>query len=411
MKQFVLLVASIAAAALLNGCGSSGSSADAPPDLKVIAGDSVATISWTAAPDVDYWLFYAPGSNVTTSNWLSIGGLAIQHVTSPYTVGGLVNGTTYSFTMNARKGGGPGGPGAVTQVITPRLAGSNWTVGTPLGTTKLNGASSFGTTNVFVGSGGAIYSQISGAAPTVQTNPAAPADLNAVVHASLGYVAVGATGTIVFSTDGATWVAKTSGTAANLFGVTTPGAGSYVAVGAGGATLFSGDGSAWTVATSATTKTLYAATYGAGRYVAVGANGAVVTSTDGSTWQAVTVNTTSDLRGVAFGLVTTFTVTGTTTTTTQTNTFVAVGTNGTLLTSTDGLTWTLRTPISTKNMNAVTYGGQFVAVGDAGSIYSSADGITWLAQSSGTLNDLNAITRTNSGYTAVGAAGTLLTSF
>lgn len=410
MKRFVLLVATLAIAAVLGGCNKSSVSADPPPDFKAVAGDAIVTVTWTAAPDVDYWLFYATGTNVTSTNWSSIGGRAVISVTSPYTISGLTNNTTYSFTMNARKNGGPGGPGAPTQVVTPRFAGSNWAVSAPLGTGRLNGISTTALTNVIVGSGGVIYAGANGTVPVTQTNPSAPADLNGVVNGGLGFAAVGASGNIVFSADGTTWTSKTSGTVADLYAVTTPGTGAFVAVGAAGTTLFSGDGSTWTVATSATTKPLYAVAYGIGRYVAVGAGGTIVTSTDGTTWTAVATTATNDLRAVTLGTFLVTTGTGTTATTTTSNIFVATGVAGTLLTSADGLTWTLRSPISPTTMNAVAFSGQFVAVGNAGSIYTSADGITWQARTSGTTNDLTALGRTLSGYTAVGAAGTNLTS-
>lgn len=410
MKRFVLLMASIAISALLNGCSSKSGSADAAPDFRAIAGDGAVTLVWTAAPDVEYWLFYASGSAVTTSNWLSIGGRAVTNATSPHIITGLVNGTTYSFTMNGRKHGGPGGPGAPTQVVTPRFAGSNWAVGAPLGTGKLNGVSAASTTNVIVGAGGSIFAGLAGATPTAKINPSAPADLNAVLTGSLGFVSVGAAGTVVFSADSTTWTTKTSGTVADLYALATRGAGAFVAVGAAGTIISSVDGSTWLAATSATTKHLYAATYGNGRYVAVGAQGTVVTSTDGAAWQAVAVNTTNDLRGVALGTFVATTGTGTTATTTTTNVFVAIGAAGTVLTSPDGLVWTLQAPISTNNMNAIAFSGQFVAVGNAGSIYTSADGISWQARSSGTVNDLTALSRTSTGYTVVGAAGTNLTS-
>ena len=411
MKRFVFLLAFIAIAAVLNGCGNKGGSADAPPDFKAVAGDGVVTLTWTAAPDVEYWLFYANGSGVTTSNWLSIGGKAVINVKSPYTIGGLINNNTYSFTMNGRKNGGPGGPGAPTQVLIPRLAGASWTANAPLGSGRLNGISALANANVIVGSGGTIFGGPGGAVPVPQTNPSAPANLNAVTYGGLGFATVGAAGTVVFSTDGTTWATKTSGTVADLYAVATPGTGALVAVGAAGTIIVSTDANTWTAATSATSKHLYAATYGVGRYVAVGAGGSVVTSTDGTTWQAVSVNTTNDLRAIALGVLPTTTGTGTAVTTTTTNLFVALGAAGTLLTSSDGLTWTLRSPISANTMNAVAFSGQFVAVGNAGSIYTSADGITWQPQVSGTVNDLTALARTNSGYTAVGAAGTNLTSF
>ena len=406
MNRFIVLMASLAITALLNSCSNSANSADAPPDFKAVAGDSSVTITWTAAADVEYWVFFAKGTNVTTANWLSIGGSAVAKVTSPYVVGGLVNGTAYSFTMNGRKNGGPGGAGAPTQVVTPRLAGSNWVVGAPLSAARLNGVGTTATSNTAVGAGGAIFSIASGAAAATQTNPAAPADLNAVLNGGLGFVAVGAAGTVIFTSDALTWTTKTSGTVADLYALATPATGAFAAFGAAGTIITSSDGSTWTSVTSGTTTNLYAGAYGAGRYVAVGAQGTIVTSTDGTTWQTIASGTTRDLRAVTFGILTT--TTGTTTTTA--NLFVALGAAGTFLTSSDGLAWTLRTPMSTSNMNAAVYGGQYVAVGSGGAIYTSADGISWRAETSGTTNDLTALARTANGYVAVGAAGTYLTS-
>ena len=406
MNRFIQLMASLAITALLNGCSNKSSSADAPPDFKAVAGDSSVTITWTAAADVEYWVFYAKGSNVTSTNWLSLGGTAVTKVTSPYTLGGLINGTTYSFTMNGRKNGGPGGSGAPTQVLTPRLAGANWVTGAPLGTARLNGVGATATSNVAVGAGGAIFSIVTGAAAVTQINPAAPADLNAVANGGLGFAAIGNAGTVIFTTDALTWATKTSGTVADLYALATPATGAFAAFGAAGTIITSTDASTWISVTSGTTKNLYGGVYGGARYVAVGAEGTLITSTNGTTWQTIAVNTTRDLRAVGFAAL----VTTSGTTTTTTNTYVALGAAGTLLTSTDGLAWTLRTPLSTGNINAVVYGGQFVAVGANGAIFTSADGIVWQTQTSGTTNELTAIARTATGYVAVGAAGTYLTS-
>jgi Fibronectin type III domain len=412
MKSIASLFTNIATAfvvaALLascNGVGSSGTSADAPPDLKATAGDSQVTLTWTPQPDVEYWLFYAPVAGVTTSNWASLGGRAVVNVSSPYVLSGLVNGSTYSFTMNGRKKGGPGGPGAPTQVAVPRLAGSVWSAGPALGTTTLNGvaagAITAGNSTVAVGNGGAIYSAIAGAAAVVRTNPAGAADLNAVAFGSSGYVTVGAAGTILLSTDAITFTAQTSNTTNTLYGVVSNGVAGFVAVGAGGTVLNSADGKTWTVATSGTTNDLYAITLGSGRYIAAGKNGTLITSTDTTTWTTVTLTATDDLRGAAVG----------TNATTSTVLFVAVGAAGTLFSSTDGTTWTKQTPISANDFAAVIYGGQFVAVGNAGSIYTSSDGTTWKSQTSGTTSDLKGSTRSSAGYTAVGATGTNLFSF
>ena len=67
--------------------------------------------------------------------------------------------------------------------------------------------------------------------------------------------------------------------------------------------------------------------------------------------------------------------------------------------------------VGANDLNAVIYGGQFVAVGSAGGIYTSPDGLTWTPRTSGTTADLTAVTRTQTGYTAVGTGGTIVSSF
>ena len=64
--------------------------------------------------------------------------------------------------------------------------------------------------------------------------------------------------------------------------------------------------------------------------------------------------------------------------------FISVGDSGTILTSSDnGTTWDNRTSGTTNNLWGVTYGnGIYVVVGD-GTILTSSDGITWIIRSAG----------------------------
>jgi hypothetical protein len=156
--------------------------------------------------------------------------------------------------------------------------------------------------------------------------------------------------------------------------------------------------------TSGTLNDLYSAAYGNSRYVAVGANGTLLTTTDAVTWETVATNTTRDLRGVTIGALNPNTLDAT-------PLFVAVGAAGTVLTSSDGLAWKLQSPISTDDFASVTFGSQFVAVGKAGKIYTSVDGVTWQAQSSRTTNDLTAVSTFAPGYSAVGESGTNIFSY
>jgi hypothetical protein len=99
-----------------------------------------------------------------------------------------------------------------------------------------------------------------------------------------------------------------------------------------------------------------------GLFVTVGNVGTILTSSDGISWTERTSGTTNNLYGVTYGggLV------------------LTVGDNGTILTSSDGSTWTSRTSGITNNLYGVTYGGGlFVTVGDNRTILTSSDGTTW----------------------------------
>jgi len=114
---------------------------------------------------------------------------------------------------------------------------------------------------------------------------------------------------------------------------------------------------------------LYGVTYGKGTFVAVGgdgSNGIIVTSFDGATWTAIS-GTFLQLNAVAYG----------------NGTFVAVGDHGTILISSDGETWIERTSYSgtTDDLHAIAYGnGTFVVLSDSDTILISSDGYTWKAK-------------------------------
>ena len=57
--------------------------------------------------------------------------------------------------------------------------------------------------------------------------------------------------------------------------------------------------------------------------------------------------------------------------------FCAVGNNGLIMTSPDGVNWTKRNTITGNNLLDVVYYEKFIAVGIYGVIYTSSDGINW----------------------------------
>ena len=91
-----------------------------------------------------------------------------------------------------------------------------------------------------------------------------------------------------------------------------------------------------------------------------------------------------------------------------TNLYVAVGSDGILETSPDGITWTSRTSgFGTNAINAVAYAnGLWVIGGAAGNLATSTDGITWTARTSqfGT-NAIYNVKYVNSLWFALGAGG------
>jgi hypothetical protein len=387
----------------LSGCGA-GSSASPPNDLTVTAGDGQVTLNWTADSSVQYWVYYAPASSISVDNWTTIvGARALMNVSPPLVINGLVNGTTYAFTMDGRVNNGPRGSGSPSVTAVPRPAGGIWTVGASLGAQDLN-AATYGAVggNIFVvvGAGGKIVTSLDGITWTTLSNTASTADLNAVAFGGASYVAAGSGGAILYSTDGITWASDVSPTSNALLGLTTNGASAFVGVGAAGTIVYSADGVNWSTATSGTTNDLLAVAYGNGLYVAVGTSGTLLTSTDGVTWTAESSNTSLNLRSIAYGI----------NAATSTSLFVAVGASGALVASTDGVTWTSYGSLPVANINSIIYGTQFVLVGDSGIIYTSTTGTAWQTQSSGTTNNLKAVARSTYSYSAVGASGTNLSA-
>ncbi|KPL25654.1 MAG: hypothetical protein AMJ75_00055 [Phycisphaerae bacterium SM1_79] len=158
----------------------------------------------------------------------------------------------------------------------------------------------------------------------------------------------------------------------------------------------------WTKQASNTTSQLYRAIWSGTQFVAVGWEGTIVTSPDGETWTVQTSNSgaTTSLNDVVW----------------SGSQFVAVGGPqlsdtgaGVIVTSTDGETWTPRTSNAAHALMSVIWSGaQYVAVGQSGTIVTSPDGITWTARTynvAGTTH-LNEVIWSGTQFVAVGRAET-----
>lgn len=404
-------LAALFVAVLVSACGG-GSSAPPPVGgITVVPGDTRATVTWAMEPGVQYWVFYAPVSAkfpvVSTTDWINMpGAQAFINVTSPLIVPGLYNGIQYSFTVNARRGDGPGGDGAPAVNVTPRPAGTVWSKGGDMGSNTMRtitfGVSSADSLGYYLamGDGGSAYKSTNGLNWTAV--PATTAtQINSNIYVLSKFIGVGNGGAITYSSDLASWNAANSNTTQNLNSVTSNGA-MLVAVGDAGTIQTSSDGITWTAATTVpSSKNLYAVNYSSnGYWIAVGASGTVLLSTDGFKWTEQVSNTTADLRAVSAQLVSSYI-------------FVAAGDAGAVVTSTDsGITWVKQTTGISGNIRAVNpTAGQLLAIGSNGLIATSTDsGVTWVVGNSGTTSDLFDVISGLSQYVAIGANGTNINS-
>jgi hypothetical protein len=203
--------------------------------------------------------------------------------------------------------------------------------------------------------------------------------VNNTTSATGNFAAVGTGGAIFTSSDGQTWNAASlpygfssdlynvAGYTANLNNPANPGL-RWVAVGSGGASLYSTDsGATWLVGREDLgNPALRSITQAGGIFFTVGDMGTILSSSDGITWTPHTSGTTNNLNGITHG-----------------NIYVAVGNSGTILTSTDGgNTWASHTSVTSSNLRKVaSVANLIVAVGDNGTIATSKDGgATWTTQ-------------------------------
>jgi len=199
------------------------------------------------------------------------------------------------------------------------------------------------------------------------------ARLYSVIYDGIRFVAAGATtgnsldAYVATSGDGITWTYQQSAGTPGFSFVASNAAGTrLVAVGSPGNIYASDDGAhTWIRQTVGTTKTLTDAAWSGSVYVAVGYQGTIQSSTDGINWTVRQSNTTNDLNQVEFAG----------------GSFIAVGKNGTIVTSIDGINWTVQSSGTTQGLKAIAYGaGRFIVTGGSGFnpvMLTSTDGAAW----------------------------------
>ena len=394
MKSLRLILPLVLTAALA-ACGGKGSSAPAPNNFQITAQDTQLHMTWDALSGVEYWVFCAPNASSIDSHSPASSHSGWIYYTNIFSgdfyATGLSNGTPYACTVNGRYDKGPGGADAPALVKTPGYAGATWQDGN---TTALTGmtvrsvAAGLPTGQgltadqfVAVGSAGNLVVSSALAANATVTwgtpSQAASTHLNAVSFYAPGnrFVAVGDDGKVVYATATATWTAVSmpSATGMSMKAVTSSGS-PLIAVGDNGAAqgvIYSSSDSAasWSQVSGVSTNALRSVVYVPDTtpyWIAVGSGGVVLRSTDGANW---TVSTPAG-TGKSYSSAAVLPVTDSANTVTGYR-VVAVADDGSAIVSSNGTAWT-SSSVSTSALVAVYAAkGQIMAIDNTGKAYTS----------------------------------------
>lgn len=229
-----------------------------------------------------------------------------------------------------------------------------------------------------------------------------------VIYANSLFVATGGNGS-AYSTDGVIWKASSPLVLGNVGLTTTTNQYAFAANTAGNVLIFVGsvttiakrstDGVTWQTLYVPITSGFNEIRYLNNLFVAVGNNtgttnmAGIASSTDGITWSPGYSGVGANLVSVAYGA----------------SKYVAVGavqgSIASVVWSTDSINWYRAAGTGAQALSRIIYaGGQFVAVGASGSIIYSSDGVTWAA-ASGAAGSLLDLTYGASVYAAVGNSG------
>ncbi|HEV8540814.1 MAG TPA: hypothetical protein VGR78_00340 [Verrucomicrobiae bacterium] len=150
----------------------------------------------------------------------------------------------------------------------------------------------------------------------------------------------------------------------------------------------------WFPHETGTTKSLRSITFFNGKPFISTAEGGILSGSSPDTLSLLNLNTTDWLEGIA----------------TSTNAIVAVGDNGAIYSTADGVNWGRRGSFTTWLRNVAYGNGSFVAVGENGFVAMSADGKNWNQQKAITSAHLNKAAFLNNRFWILGEAGVLLTN-
>ncbi len=152
-------------------------------------------------------------------------------------------------------------------------------------------------------------------------------------------------------------------------------------------TTFPPPGTNW----SPPTNSIYSIVYALGKFFAVGVYGILWSSPDGENWtDHGNLNGASTLHDIEF----------------LNNTLVTVGESSTILTSSDGSSWTAQSASGSGILTGIAYGNSlYVVCGRDGTILTSPDLTTWTTQTTPSSIDLTEVAYGNGVFVASGIGG------
>lgn len=209
------------------------------------------------------------------------------------------------------------------------------------------------------------------------------------------FLTVGAAGAVFSSPDGRNWSAEDTPVSVPLVGLASSPEGTWIAVGAAGALLRSTQPGDWAVLPSPVSGILRKVAKGPSGWVAVGDNGTILHSVDGLLWaDASPAGLTATVLDVAASA----------------ERYLAVTAEGTSLTSSDGMIWS--SPLSvapSATLYAVAgWNETFYVSGSNSFLARSVDGAIWERLPLWKPSTLTAIGSNWEGLTAAGANGRLI---
>ena len=278
--------------------------------------------------------------------------------------------------------------------------------------------------------------------------------MNGVAYGNGVYVAVGAAGYLIKSTDAVHWVIQQ--TSATFLDVTYSKVifanGKFVAITQNGLIITSADGTNWMQRTSNVTVYLYDIVYASGKFVVVGINSTILSSADGITWTTIGINAagTEVFISVVYtaGKFVIGSTTGTTvyySSTAATNSwtkvaitnvtglnklyllnttmyiFTSASNNTNIYTSTDGISWSVKTDANITYPNQMfhgfydgttyfLFGNSSVPGYSYGSVFTSTDGVSYTLQAKSTSIVCQGAFFVNGKYFQVGNEGMVVST-